>query len=155
VLRSGTASGLLRSTRSGAYVALLALVGIASAWAAEPRREGTTGATDSSIQVPPGSPSDQTTSDAPHDVPDLGLSAAQKQTIYQSAASQHAKKSAEPVGFRAAVGAHVPDAIQTAPLPNAVVDLVPKLKDFHYALVANQVLIVDPRSKTVLEVITQ
>jgi len=64
-----------------------------------------------------------------------------------------AKKDTAPVGFRAAVGAHVPDSIKLEPLPKAVVELVPRTVDYEYAFVANQVLIVEPRSRTVVEVI--
>src|SRR4030081_1534939 len=49
-----------------------------------------------SVQASPGSPSPQTASDAPHNVPDLGLSPSQKQTIYESIHNQQVKKSAEP-----------------------------------------------------------
>jgi hypothetical protein len=51
------------------------------------------------------------------------------------------------------VGAHVPDAITLEPLPKTVAELVPKIADYQYAFVANEVLIVEPRSRTVVEVI--
>jgi Protein of unknown function (DUF1236) len=91
--------------------------------------------------------------DAPRDVPSLELSQSQREAIYQSISSRQAKKDTAPVGFRAAVGAHVPDSIKLEPLPKAVVELVPKTVDYEYAFVANQVLIVEPRSRTVVEVI--
>lgn len=91
--------------------------------------------------------------DAPLDVPSLELSQSQREAIYQSISSRQAKKDTAPVGFRAAVGAHVPDSIKLEPLPKAVVELVPKTVDYEYAFVANQVLIVEPRSRTVVEVI--
>jgi Spy/CpxP family protein refolding chaperone len=94
-----------------------------------------------------------TATDAPRDVPSLELSQSQREAIYQSISSRQAKKDTAPVGFRAAVGAHVPDSIKLEPLPKAVVELVPKTVDYEYAFVANQVLIVEPRSRTVVEVI--
>jgi hypothetical protein len=94
-----------------------------------------------------------TTTDAPRDVPSLELSESQRQAIYQSISNRQAKKDTAPVGFRAAVGAHVPDSIELEPLPKAVSELVPKTADYEYAFVANQVLIVDPRSRIVVEVI--
>jgi hypothetical protein len=108
-----------------------------------------------SVQATPDAPSEQTASDAPHNVPELGLSPIQKQTIYQSVFNQGAKKSAEPVGFRAAVGAQVPKGIELADLPKSIVDLIPRMSDLSYAFVANQVLIVDPQSRIVLDVISQ
>jgi hypothetical protein len=94
-----------------------------------------------------------TATDAPRDVPNLELSPSQGEAIYQSISNRQAKKDTAPVGFRAAVGAHVPDSIKLEPLPKAVVELVPKTVDYEYAFVANQVLIVDPRSRIVVEVI--
>jgi uncharacterized protein DUF1236 len=91
--------------------------------------------------------------DAPHAVPGLDLSQAQREAIYQSISNRQAKKDTAPVGFRAAVGAQVPPSIELEPLPKAIVELVPKAADYEYAFVANQVLIVDPRSRTVVEVI--
>jgi Protein of unknown function (DUF1236) len=93
--------------------------------------------------------------DAPKDVPNLQLSASQKQTIYQGLTGPQAKNNPEPVGFRAAAGAQVPEAIKLEPLPKVVVDLVPKLSSYQYAVVSRQVIIVDPDSKTVVEVIAQ
>jgi len=94
-----------------------------------------------------------TATDAPRDVPSLELSQSQREAIYQSISNRQAKKDTAPIGFRAAVGAHVPDSIKLEPLPKAVVELVPKTVDYEYAFVANQVLIVEPRSRTVVEVI--
>lgn len=94
-----------------------------------------------------------TATDAPRNVPSLELSQSQLETIYQSISNRQAKKDTAPVGFRAAVGAHVPDSIKLEPLPKAVVELVPRTADYEYAFVANQVLLVEPRSRTVVEVI--
>ena len=94
-----------------------------------------------------------TATDAPRNVPSLELSQSQLETIYQSVSNRQAKKDTAPVGFRAAVGAHVPDSIKLEPLPKAVVELVPRTADYEYAFVANQVLLVEPRSRTVVEVI--
>ncbi|HEV2955144.1 MAG TPA: DUF1236 domain-containing protein [Xanthobacteraceae bacterium] len=93
--------------------------------------------------------------DAPHDVPDLKLTSEQKHTIYQALAGPTAKNNPEPVGFRAAPGAQVPEAIKLEPMPKLVVDLVPKLADYQYAVVSRQVIIVDPRTDTVVEAISQ
>jgi hypothetical protein len=107
------------------------------------------------VEVAPGTPSPQTSSDAPRDVPDLALTTSQKQAVYQSVHNQKVLKSTEPIGFRAAVGAHVPGSIAVAPLPPTVVDLAPSLKGYEYAFVANQVLIVQPETKTVVDVIAE
>jgi len=95
------------------------------------------------------------TTDAPHDVPDLKLTPEQKHTIYQALAGPQAKNNPEPVGFRAAPGARVPEAIKLEAMPKVVIDLVPKLADYQYAVVSRQAIIVDPRTNTVIEAIAQ
>jgi Protein of unknown function (DUF1236) len=94
-----------------------------------------------------------TETDAPRETSRLELSQSQREAIYQSISNRQSKKDTAPVGFRAAVGAHVPDAITLEPLPKTVAELVPKIADYQYAFVANEVLIVEPRSRTVVEVI--
>jgi hypothetical protein len=116
------------------------------------------GAGVAAAQSPPAAlaqaPAPQST-DAPRNVPDLGLSAAQKDTIYQGLTGPQTKNNPEPVGFRAAVGAQVPDAIKLEPFPKVLADAIPKVAGYRYAVVARQVLIVDPKSDTVIAVITQ
>lgn len=85
-------------------------------------------------------------------VPALKLSSAQRQTIYTSISSQKQKETA-PLDFRAAVGAVVPPSVELQELPKTIVELVPELKGFQYAMVANQVLLVDPKNKQVVEII--
>ena len=88
----------------------------------------------------------------PARVPNLKLTAAQKQTIYSSISSQKQKETAPPT-FHMAVGVAVPGSIELQPLPKTIVDLIPELKDYQYAMVANQVLLVDPKNKQVVEII--
>ncbi|MBV9556753.1 MAG: DUF1236 domain-containing protein [Pseudolabrys sp.] len=86
--------------------------------------------------------------------PDLQLTPEQKQTIYTSISSKPAKETAPPT-FRAAVGEVVPASIELQPLPATIVDLLPQTKNFQYAMVTNQVLLVDGNSRRIVEVITQ
>lgn len=90
----------------------------------------------------------------PASVPDLKLTKAQKQTIYLSISNQPQKETAPPT-FRAAVGAVVPASIELQPLPKTIVELMPDLKDYHYAMVANQVLLAHPKDKRIADVITE
>jgi hypothetical protein len=85
---------------------------------------------------------------------DLQLTSDQKHTIYLSI-SNLKQREAEPPTFRAAVGAAVPPSITLQPLPKTIVDLMPPVKDLEYAMVANQVILVDPKSKRVVEVINE
>lgn len=99
----------------------------------------------------------QTTAPAPDPaaVPKLELSQEQRQVIFTSAKSKTHKSTAAPPNFLPAVGVHVPDTIEVAPLPDTVVQLVPRLRGYEYAMVANQVLIIDSKTKQVVELITQ
>jgi hypothetical protein len=88
----------------------------------------------------------------PSTVLDLKLNPDQKHTIYLSISNQKQKETA-PLDFRAAVGATVPPSVDLQPLPKTIVDLIPQMKDYQYAMVANQVLLVEPKSKQVVDVI--
>jgi hypothetical protein len=87
--------------------------------------------------------------------PALKLSAAQKQTIYQSVSTRSQKNNPAPPGFRAAVGVHVPETIELAPMPDTLASLIPEAKGYEIAMVETQVVVVDPKSKTVVAVVTQ
>jgi Protein of unknown function (DUF1236) len=91
----------------------------------------------------------------PRDLPRLDLTPAQKQTIHQSVLNRQDKKSTAPDTFRAAVGANVPDTVKLEPMPKTIVELIPQTKDFEYGLVSNQVLIVEPQSRRVVEIIVE
>src|ERR1700674_3625685 len=84
--------------------------------------------------------------------PSLELSTAQKQTVYQSVTKSQ-KNNAAPTGFRAAVGALVPDSVELAPVPATIAELMPQTKGLKAAQVEGQVVLVDPDSKRVLTVI--
>jgi glucose/arabinose dehydrogenase len=86
--------------------------------------------------------------------PDLQLTPAQKQTIYTSISSKPAKETAPPT-FRVAVGETVPVSIELQPLPGTIVDLMPQTKNFQYAMVTNQVLLVDGTNRRIVDIITQ
>src|SRR5260370_36009398 len=73
-----------------------------------------------------------TAADGPRDVPSLELSQSQREAIYQSISNRQAKKDTAPIGFRAAVGAHVPDSIKLEPVPEAVVELEPNTVCYRY-----------------------
>jgi hypothetical protein len=88
-------------------------------------------------------------------VPGLELSPAQRQTIYQSISSQTHRSTAAPPTFSPTIGSHVPDGVELTPMPKTVVELIPRTRDYEFAMVADHVLIVDPKSKQVIEVISR
>lgn len=85
--------------------------------------------------------------------PSLELSTAQRQTIFQSV-SQTQKNNAAPTGFRASVGAHVPDAIALSPLSATLAALLPQAQGYQVAMVEKQVMLVDPTTRQVVAVVT-
>src|SRR5262249_26507890 len=86
--------------------------------------------------------------------PALQLSPAQKQTIYQSITATQ-KNNPAPTGFRAAVGAEVPETISLAPIPKTLANLIPTTAEYEVAMVEKQVVLVDPRSRRVVAVVAQ
>ena len=65
------------------------------------------------------------------------------------------KNSPAPTGFRAAVGAHVPDAIELKPMPATLATLIPTARAMEVGMVEKEVVLVDPKTKTVVAVVTQ
>ena len=83
----------------------------------------------------------------------LELSPSQRDTIYQSV-SKTQKNNAAPIGFRPAVGAVVPKGIDVAPLPHTLGEMIPEARGYEVAMVDKQILLVDPKSKVVVALMT-
>lgn len=90
--------------------------------------------------------------DAAHG-PALELSAAQRQTIFQSVSATQRNNPA-PTGFRVSVGAVVPAGIEIETLPDMLATLIPAAKGYRVAMVEKQVMIVDPTTRQVVAVVT-
>ena len=84
--------------------------------------------------------------------PALVLTAAQRQTIYQSVSATQ-KNNPAPPGFRVAVGAVVPDGIELEPIPTTLATLIPETAQHDVAMVEKQVMLVDPQSRRVVAVV--
>jgi hypothetical protein len=104
-------------------------------------------ATYAAAQTPPTAP----TAD-PANTPNLELNAAQKQTIYTSIRNLNMKNEAPP-NFQPIVGAVVPSEIELKAMPQTLAELAPRVRDFQVALITNQVVIVEPKGRRVVEVI--
>ena len=85
--------------------------------------------------------------------PSLKLSPAQRQLIYASISSRTHTSTAAPPNFGASIGGHLPEAVQLAPLPETIIEVVPQLRGHAYAFVGGQVLIVEPTARRIVEVI--
>ena len=57
------------------------------------------------------------------------------------------------VRIRLALGAEVPRSAELHAFPDAVLDRVPKLRDFRFVVVERDVVVVDPRDRGVAMVI--
>lgn len=98
-------------------------------------------------------PTTPTPSLDPASAPKVDLTDAQRHTIYQSVSSVE-KNHAAPIGFRPAVGATVPIGIDLAPMPDTLATLMPHAENFSVAMIEKQVVLVDPKTRTVAAVIT-
>jgi len=105
---------------------------------------------DDTITHPPGSPS----STLPDPSSQLQLTPAQKTAIL-SAIRKDAAKGASPVNFVASVGAPVPPSIELYILPDGALAQVPEAKMVKYTTVQNQVVLVDPTTMRVVDVIRE
>lgn len=88
--------------------------------------------------------------------PPLQLTDPQKQQILQAVAGRNTLDKL-PQGFTPQVGAKVPSQkkLPLHPLPAELVQKLPALKQYDYAKLEHNVLIVDPMKKQVVEVIPQ
>ena len=84
----------------------------------------------------------------------LNLTSAQRQEIWQNISKQAAKET-PPAGFTAKVGESVPSTVKLQPLPSSLSSQVPAVKPYEYAMLQSQLLIVDPSSKKIVDIITQ
>jgi hypothetical protein len=84
----------------------------------------------------------------------LELTPAERLAIYQSV-TQTGKNNAAPIGFRATVGAHVPDTVELKPLSDTLAKLIPRARDFIIGMVEKEVILVDPGTRQVVAVVTQ
>jgi hypothetical protein len=82
----------------------------------------------------------------------LNLTAAQKQTILQSVASE--KGQTAPSGFQARLGEKVPQSLSMHQLPSSAMTQVSAAKEYEYAkLQNNEVLLINPKDRQVAEII--
>jgi hypothetical protein len=103
------------------------------------------------ITHPPGSPSSTLPEDQSSQ---LQFTPAQKTAIL-TAIRKDAPKGASPVNFVAAVGSPVPPSIELYILPDGALAQVPEAKMVKYTTVQNQVVLVDPTTMRVVDVIRE
>ena len=83
----------------------------------------------------------------------LSLTAQQKQAIWESVGKGKGTKA--PANFQASVGANVPAQVALRPLPATVTQQVPDARKYRYAKIADEVVLVDPTTNKVVDIIKQ
>jgi hypothetical protein len=88
--------------------------------------------------------------------PAPALNEVERQQVWQAVMAQ-ATDDKLPEGFQPVVGAKVPTQIKLPlhPLPGPLANQIPVLKQYYYAKLPDKVLLVDPISRKVVEVIAQ
>jgi hypothetical protein len=82
----------------------------------------------------------------------LKLTSTQEHTIWQSVSKSSTSMNA-PKGFTPTIGAAVPSTVSLKALPSDVVKQVPTVQPYEYAMFNNEVLIVNPTDKKVVDII--
>lgn len=127
-------------------LALLAGIGVAAAQAPAPSSSMP------ATRAPAAQPN--TMSQPGQNAAAVQLSAAQKTAIFQGVTKEKVK-SPPPASFQASVGASVPSSVELYPLPANIVAQVPATKQYKYTVAQNQVVLVDPASMKVVDIIKQ
>jgi len=125
-----------------ATIALTLVAGVGPAMAQTPPT--TPGAEDHITHAPPPA----------QPLSQLQLTPEQRATILNAVRRDNTKV-VSPVSFVASVGAPVPPSIELYLLPDSVISQVPEAKVVKYTTVQNQIVLVDPTSMRVVEVISQ
>jgi hypothetical protein len=82
----------------------------------------------------------------------LKLTSTQEHTIWQSVSKGSTSMNA-PKGFTPTIGAAVPSTVSLKALPSDIVKQVPAVQPYEYAMFNNEVLIVNPMDKKVVDII--
>jgi len=85
----------------------------------------------------------------------LFLNTAQEHFILRSLAKYNSKEPAAPPGFSPEIGAVVPNSIALRPLPAIVTDEVWATMSYNYVFLQDELLIVNPKDRTVEDIIVR
>ena len=94
----------------------------------------------------------QNAASTPPDNAHPNLTSAQQQTLNQGLASSPSQ--AAPSGAQPQVGDKVPDSMTAQNLPDNVTNQVPKVKSLLFVKLPDRVLLIDPDTKQVSEIVT-
>lgn len=82
----------------------------------------------------------------------LSLTSSQRKLAWNDISKLRASQTA-PSGFVPSVGTAIPSTLSLRPVPTKVSGRVPELRPYDYALLKNELLIVNPTDKKIVEVI--
>jgi hypothetical protein len=96
----------------------------------------------------------QTTGVSSPPAPGIGLTADHKRTIYREI--EHETIRRIPEGSRVAIGAAVPDSLMLSEMPVSLKDQIGLLRDFKFAKVADEtIIIVDPAKRQIVDIVSK
>lgn len=81
----------------------------------------------------------------------ISLNDQQRQTIWQTLSKARAETA--PSDFQASVGADVPRSMRLHSFSRALTDQVPAMRGYEYAKLQNRVLIVNPRTRKIIDTV--
>jgi hypothetical protein len=87
-----------------------------------------------------------------HTPPPLHLNDEQRELIREAVLTEHVAQPT-PKGFEPRINTPVPAAVKGGPLPRPLVYQIEELKHYYYAKLDNDLLIIDPMNKKVVEII--
>jgi hypothetical protein len=83
----------------------------------------------------------------------LYLSGAQENVILRSVNRQGVRRQTMPADFVPDIGLRVPASVKLRPLPADATRRVPNARSFAYVMLKNQLLIVNPRDRRIVDII--
>ena len=81
----------------------------------------------------------------------LWLSGAQEQVLWRCV--NHKASVSAPQGFSPSIGAVVPRSVALHTMPSTATSIVPTVEPYAYAVIDGQLLLVDPKARTIADVI--
>jgi hypothetical protein len=130
------------------------MAGILVAWAGPPGSRGSADAPSANAVGPNAPGSKASAADAAPSNDTLKLSDAQRKVAWQDLYMDSLNQDTPP-GFNAVVGATVPNTIVIAPVTAQAGSDVPALKPYAFAMVQKKLVIVNPGSRKIANVIAQ
>jgi hypothetical protein len=88
-------------------------------------------------------------------LPKLQLSAAQKSAIFEAVNQEKSKVAPPETSFRVSMGAPIPPSVELYALPDGALSAAPAARPYKYIVVQNQIVLVDPTTMRVVDIIRQ